>query len=213
MLLSMFGSLASVTSVAGGSLPHRKTVAGVTFVSASAQVRRECHQTADAVHYPVPCPSLLPRGMKAFPAEHGCRLEIVTAGGGPHCGGAPWRGWIVGDGEVLAGHVLQQHLALQAAPRIVANPARAIDGPAMFPGSRVRPRGKTRVDGKLMHWYYVPPATNQGSAFAGHLVLVWNANGHTCAYGFHVLETFAIDRALDLELVRYLVAVRPRSAH
>lgn len=212
LLFAVMGALGGGTSMAARSSPHGKTIGGVTFVPTSARVRRECHQTANAVHYPVPCPRLLPKGLKTFPVEHGCKLKIVGAGGGPHCA-ANWRGWIVGDGQLLAGYVLEQHLGIQGAPHVVTTPARAIDGPGMFPGSRVRPRGDARVAGKLMRWYFVPPATNQGSAFAGHLVLVWNADGHTYAYGFHVLETFAIARALDLELVRHLVTVRPRSAH
>lgn len=109
--------------------------------------------------------------------------------------------------------VLLQHLCMQAAPRVVDNPARAIDGPGMFPGSRVRPRGSVTIAGHRMHWYYVPRATNGGSAFMGHLVLVWTAAGHTYAYGFHVLHTLAQARALDMELVRHLVTVRPRVGH
>lgn len=62
-----------------------------------------------------------------------------------------------------------------------------------------------------MHWYFVPPATNHYSAFSGHLVLVWIAYGHSYAYGFHVLDTMPVARALDLELVRHLVAVYPRT--
>src|SRR5579884_2621943 len=104
----------------------RHTVAGVSWVAAGRRVRRECRQTADAVHYPVPCPTLLPQGMKTFPAVDGCKLQIGTAGGGPGC--APtWKGWIVGTCELLPGP--SQHLGLQGAPRVVANPARAIDGP------------------------------------------------------------------------------------
>jgi hypothetical protein len=211
LLLAMIGVLTSAVSAAA-SPPPRTTVGGVTFVPASTQVRRECRQTANAVHYPVPCPRLLPKGLKAFPAIHGCKLQIVGQGGGPHCS-ARWRGWIVGDGQVTSGSLLEEHLALQGAPHVVSSPARAIDGPGMVPGSHVRPRGKVGVAGKVMHWYFVPPATNEGSAYAGHLVLVWNADGHTYAYGFHVLETFAIARALDLELVRHLFTVRPRPSH
>lgn len=183
----------------------------MTFVPAGARVRRECQQTANAVQYAVPCPGLLPQGMKPFPPVHGCDLQIVSPGDKPSCGGVEWHGWFVGDGEVVHGHLLVAHLALQGAPRVIVNPARAIDGPAMFRGSRVDPRGKVRVAGKLMHWYFAPPATNQGSAFAGHLVLVWNSDGHTYAYGFHVLQTLAAARALDLELARHLVATRPHS--
>jgi hypothetical protein len=108
--------------------------------------------------------------------------------------------------------VLAQHLVILGAPKIVRNPAAAIDGPAMLPGSRVQPRGPVHVAGRLMRWYFVTPGLNDGSAFMGHLVLVWDAYGHTYAYGFHVLQTFAIAKALDLELVRHLVTVSPRVA-
>jgi hypothetical protein len=48
------------------------------------------------------------------------------------------------------------------------------------------------------------------SAFMmNHLVLVWNASGHTYAYGFHVVDTLAQARALDLALVRRLTMVLP----
>lgn len=198
--------------------PHRSRTAevgGVTWVSAGALIRKECQRTANTVHYVVPCPTMLPQRMRQFPEVHGCQLEIVGAGGGPHCADV-WRGWIVGDGEVLEPGYADaiQHLALQGAPRIVTNPVRAIDGPGRsLPGfrPRVQPRGHIRVAGRLMRWYLVPPATNRGSMFSGHLVLVWNADGHTYAYGFHVLQTFAVARALDLELARHLVAVKPNS--
>ena len=218
LLVAATGALGLSTSAAPASTsqPGSTTVAGVTFVPTSAAVRRECHHTADVVGYAVPCPTLLPERLKPFPVVHGCRLEIIGAGGGPNCARS-WRGWIVGEGEVLEpgyGGVLQ-HLGLQGAPRIVGNPVRAIDGPGAFlPGTRptVQPRGRVRVAGRLMRWYVVPPATNRGSAFSGHLVLVWNADGHTYAYGFHVFQTLAAARALDLELVRHLVTVRPRSS-
>jgi hypothetical protein len=82
----------------------------------------------------------------------------------------------------------------------------------MLHGSRVQPRGSVHIAGRLMRWYFVPPRLNDGSAFMGHLVLVWDADGHTYAFGFHVLQTFAIAKALDLELVRHLVTVRPPAA-
>ena len=67
--------------------------------------------------------------------------------------------------------------------------------------------------GRLMRWSFVPPDENDGSAFAGHLVLLWNAFGHTYAYGFHDLSTISITRALDLELIHHLVIVRPHASH
>lgn len=180
-----------------------QTVAQVLFVPTSATVRKECDGTAAAVAYAVPCPTMLPVGMAPTPEAHGCRLGIIGEGGGPNCA-ANWRGWIVGSSTDCC-----EHLGLLGAPRVIRNPARAIDGPGMFPGSRVQSRGTVTIAGKTMHWYYVPPDLNQGSAAAHHLVLVWNASGHTYSYGFHVVSTFAAARALDLELVRHLVTVHP----
>jgi hypothetical protein len=65
------------------------------------------------------------------------------------------------------------------------------------------------INGNEMHWYYVPPVLNQGSAFADHLVLAWTAAGHSYAYGFHVVQTVAGARALVLELVQHLATVEP----
>jgi hypothetical protein len=105
-----------------------------------------------------------------------------------------------------------QHLVVLGAPRIIRDPARAIDGPAMVPGSRVQGRGEVRIGSATMRWYFVPPDLNAGSAFMDHLVLVWNASGHTYAYGFHVVDTLAQARALDLALVRHLELVLPPRA-
>lgn len=101
------------------------------------------------------------------------------------------------------------HFAIIGAPRVIRNPARAIDGPAMFPDSRVEFRGIVRIGRRAFRSYYVPPALNDGSAFGGHLVLVWVAGGHTYAYGFHVVYTYAAARALNAELVRHLTIVKP----
>jgi hypothetical protein len=83
----------------------------------------------------------------------------------------------------------------------------------MPPGSHVQPRGVVRIAGRLTHVYLVPPDHNQGSAASGHLELVWNASGHTYAYGFHVFTTLASALTLDLELARHLVVVPPRASH
>jgi hypothetical protein len=69
--------------------------------------------------------------------------------------------------------------------------------------------GAVTVDGTRMRWYFVPAQANEGSAFMHHLVLVWNASGHTYAYGFHVVTTSRDARALDVEVVEHLVEVRP----
>jgi hypothetical protein len=184
-------------------------VAGVPFVAAPTAVRDECEQTAASVGYAVPCPTLLPAGLSATPpVRAGCAFAIVAADGQPGCEGAQWHDWMFGSSQVgnetTAGF---QHLVLQAAPRIIRDPARAIDGPGMFPGSRVQGRGGVRIGRETMHWYFVSPNLNEGSAFMGHLVLVWNASGHTYAYGFHVVDTLAKARTLDFALVRHLKMV------
>lgn len=40
-----------------------------------------------------------------------------------------------------------------------------------------------------MNAVYADPATNDGSIFSDHLVLVWTAGGHTYALGFHVTRS------------------------
>jgi hypothetical protein len=187
------------------------TVAGVVFVPAAPKLHRDCAATADAVGYAVPCPTRLPIGLAGTPPVGGCpRWEIVGwARPSRTCTGAvSWRGWIVGSSETS-----RQHLVVQGAPRVVRDPARAINGPGWYRGNRVQARGGVRVAGQTMRWYYVPPSANEGSAFAHHLVLVWNESGHTYAYGFHVVKTLADTRPLDLELVRHLSLVGPRRTH
>lgn len=183
---------------------------GVSF-SSRPGLRRRCARVAHEVGYAVPCPTLLPRGLTATPGTHGCQLGIVGAGGTSGCG-KPWRRWIVGSSQVVgsnAGGAGFQHLVLGGAPRVERSAARAIDGPTMVAGSRVERRGRLRV-GAIRGWfYYVPFATNIGSAFTGHLVMVWTASGHTYAYGFHVVDGIAEARALDLEVARHLVMVDP----
>jgi hypothetical protein len=51
-----------------------------------------------------------------------------------------------------------------------------------------------------MHAVYVPLATNAGSAFARHVVLIWTVDDHTYGVGFHrahgIRATFDLDVAL-----------------
>jgi hypothetical protein len=191
-------------------------VASIQFVRSPPVVLRECQSTAEAAQYAVPCPMMLPEGIAPTPGVRDCRFAFITAERKPDCGAAEWRGWIFGSTQLSgsnAGPAGFQHLGLQGAPRAVRDPARAIDGPAMVPGSRVQGRGKLLVGKRTMHWYYVTPGTNVGSAFMGHLVLVWTFAGHTYAYGFHVIDTLAEARELDLELVNHLLYVYPRPYH
>jgi hypothetical protein len=203
--------LSSPSTAAASRSRRGQSIAKVLFVPVALTVRRECEETATAVGYAVPCPTMLPLGMAPTPGVLGCQLAVIGPADLPACGGAQWRGWIVGSIQGDAARTDGfQHLALVAAPRVVANPARAIDGPPMIPGSRVEARGVERIGGSTMHWYFVPPDRNIGSGFMDHLVLVWSFSGHTYAYGFHVVNTFAQARALDRELARHLVTVEPR---
>jgi hypothetical protein len=208
------GGSASPTNSAGGKPrprsihPSRTEIAGVPFVAAGAHVRHECQQTANAVGYAVPCPTMLPEGITATPPVPGCRFAIVGWDRG--CAGP--KNQIFGSSQLSgqnAGPAGFQHLVVQGAPRVVRDPARAIGARARY----LRARGIVRVGGSTMRWYYVSPGSNDLSAFAHHLVLVWSASGHTYAYGFHVVTTLADARKLDLELVRHLVVVYPRASH
>jgi len=60
-----------------------------------------------------------------------------------------------------------------------------------------------------MRAIYVSPATNDGSAFAHHVVLVWSAAGHTYGVGFHNLRGIRQTLRLDEELVRHIMLVGP----
>lgn len=188
-----------------------KRVDGVAF-AVQPGLRRVCSRVARVVGYAVPCPTVLPLGLRATPRVQGCRLGIIGPGGSGACAKS-WRGWIVGSSELdgaNAGPPGFQHLVVAGAPRAISDPARAIDGPAMLPGSRVLRRGRFRADPITGWFYYVPASTNIGSAFMGHLVMVWTSSHHTYAYGFHVVTTTAEARALDVEIARHLVFVRPK---
>jgi hypothetical protein len=94
-----------------------------------------------------------------------------------------------------------------------SNYAKLVNGPAWYPKARVRPLGWERINGRRMRSVYVPPATNDGSAFMHHVVLIWTESGHTYGVGFHVgfHSAAGIGRTLHLdeELAKYIKLVRP----
>ena len=61
-----------------------------------------------------------------------------------------------------------------------------------------------------MRSVYVPAATNDGSAFARDVVLIWTVRGHTYGVGFHNVHGIPQTLALDLTLVRWIKLVEPR---
>jgi hypothetical protein len=178
-------------------------VAGLTFIEAPAALLEQCADVATQVGYPVPCPTRIPLGLTPSGSTSECRLEIITAGGLGGCSRS-WRGWVIGSSG--AG---PQHLVIQASPAIVRDFARAIDGPGWYSGARVRPLGRLRVDGRAIRTIYVPPQTNEGSAFAGHHVFLWSESGHTYMIGFHDLGGRQQTNALNIALVRAIHLIPP----
>lgn len=174
---------------------------GPAFVAAPASLLAQCRATAKSVGYAVPCPMSIPRGLVPTPGIR-CRNKIV----GLSCGNG-WRDWVVGSGDVYG--VPSQRLVITAAPRVVRSYAQMVNGPAFFRGQRVEVGGWVTVNGWRARWIFVPPATNEGSSFMGHHVLVWTTGGHTYAVGFHETTTRAVARAMDLELVRSIKLVGP----
>jgi hypothetical protein len=164
------------------------------LVQAQPELRARCQATANHVGYPVPCPTRVPAGLAATRAIGGCELEIIGAGGLGGCGKA-WRGWVVGSSETN-----EQHLVLVASPRVLRDAAKIVNGPAWYQGARVRPLQSLTINGWRMRAVFVPPETNQGSAFARHLVLIWTVSGHTYGVGFHkangVRQTLDLDKAI-----------------
>src|SRR6266511_2550983 len=91
-----------------------------------------------------------------------------------------WRGWGVGSSTTP-----DQHLVLTASPRALRNEAEVVHGPAWYPTARVKQLALMTIRGWRMHAVFVTPATNDGSAFAEHVVLIWTLGQHTYAAGFH----------------------------
>lgn len=54
----------------------------------------------------------------------------------------------------------------------------------MTPAAHVHVLGWMTANGWRVRVVFVPAATNQGSAFANHVVLVWTVGAHTYAAGF-----------------------------
>jgi hypothetical protein len=56
---------------------------------------------------------------------------------------------------------------------------------------------------------YVPAATNEGSAFAHHVVLIWTVEGHTYGIGLHNVAGLRKTLALDTALAKGIKLVAP----
>ena len=65
------------------------------------------------------------------------------------------------------------------------------------------------INGWNMHAVFVPQATNDGSAFAHHVVLIWTAGNHTYGVGFHDINGIRQTLLLDEELARGIRLIGP----
>ncbi len=159
------------------------------FVQAPPRLLRECSATARVVGYAVPCPMKIPKGL-------GLGGVIGPAEGS-------WRGWAVGSTAVGV-----HHLVMTASPRPLRDYAKVVNGPAWYRGQRVDPIAWVRIRGVRMRAVFVPPATNDGSAFMHHVVLIWTAGGHTYGVGFHAVGSIEQTLLLDVALARHIRLVR-----
>jgi hypothetical protein len=180
------------------------------FVTASPGLKRACADTAKFVGYAVPCPLQVPRGLFAESGGAGCATGVVFA---PFrsvatCEGARgWRGWVAGAGATPGG----MYVVLTAAPRVMPNIAKVVNGPAWYPNARVQLLGRSRVRGWLVRWAFVPAATNDGSQFSDAVVAAWSAGGHTYAIGCRAAAGGrAVARALAVRLLEGLSLAGPR---
>ena len=163
---------------------------------ASTALLAQCQDAADAVGYPAPCPTQVPPGLSPTPEVSGCRLGLVGPGGLGRCSHL-WRRWVVGSSETG-----DQHLVVVASPRALADPARVVNGPAWYPGARVRTLSRVTINGRRRRAVSVSPGTNEGSAFAHHVVLIWTMDDHTYGIGFHDVAGIPATLALDVALAR-----------
>jgi hypothetical protein len=201
-----------LTALASGACSNRDAVSVTRgarepsasgLVPASAELLGKCRATANEVGYPVPCPTRMPTAYRATRAIGGCELDIIGPGGIGGCSKA-WRGWVVGSSETS-----DQHLVVVASPRALRNDAKVVNGPAWYPGARVRPLRSLTINGWRVRAVYVPAETNDGSAFARHVVLVWTVAGHTYGVGFHNAGSLRQTMDLDAALVRGIRLVAP----
>ncbi|MDX6437883.1 MAG: hypothetical protein QOF45_466 [Gaiellaceae bacterium] len=179
--------------------------ARLTFVPASSELIASCRTTARAVGYPIPCPAKVPHRLTETRVNgpSGCALHIIGPAG---MGGCPksWRGWVVGSGETPT-----DHLVITASPQPLHNYGKVVNGPAWYPNALVKPLGWITVGHTRMRAVFVPQATNDGSAFANHVVLIWTVGQHTYGVGFHVVKDLRQTLLLDEELAKHIRFVRP----
>ena len=190
----------------GGSRTSEPTANRVAaFIAAPRTVTMACRRTALAVGYPVPCPTRVPSALTATSAiaPTNCRLLVLGPGGVGGCAKG-WRDWVVGSSATSEGH-----LVLTASPTPLRNDARVVNGPAWYSQERVKSIARMTIHGWRVRAVFVSPNTNDGSAFADHVVLIWTVGRHTYAVGFHKLHGIRRTLELDRRLVEGMRLVAP----
>jgi hypothetical protein len=207
LALALVVALASGGCSDGGEVSVTETPrsSASLLVQAPPELHVKCRATADEVGYPVPCPTRVPEGLTATPAIGRCELDIIGPGAADRkaCGNA-WRGWVVGSSETN-----DQHLVIVASPHPLQSDTKVVNGPAWYPGARVRPLRSLTINGWRMRAVYVPVKTNAGSAFMRHVVLIWTVRGHTYGIGFHRVHGLGATLDLDSALARWVRLIAP----
>lgn len=172
----------SVTTVSDLTVTAKAiATAEIKLVPAPRQITSQCARTASQLHYPVPCPGLLPRDAVPTPIIAGpCggrfRDLFIHIG----CDGASR--YAFASIDFFPSDTSVGHLVLIATPIIEsARDAVYAPGPPVVRSLRVVARA--RIGSARAQCVRVPPGSD--SAFGGHLVWVWRVAGHTYAVGFH----------------------------
>jgi hypothetical protein len=130
----------------------------------------------------------------------GCTLHVI----GPARCMRSWRGWVVGSSTTA-----NEHLVFVGSPIPLRNDAKVVNGPAWYHRARVKPLGWVMINRWRMRVIFIPPAWNDGSAFARHVVLVWTVGEHTYGVGFHDVTGIPQTLRRDDELAKSIELVAP----
>jgi hypothetical protein len=132
-----------------------------------------------------------------------CALHVIGPGGLGDCARS-WHGWVVGSSTTP-----DEHLVLVGSPTRLRSYAKVVNGPTWYPKARVEPLAWVTIEGRRMRAVFVPPASNDGSAFANHVVLVWTVGEHTYGVGFHDITGIPRTLRRDEELAKSIELVAP----
>jgi hypothetical protein len=110
---------------------------------------------------------------------------------------------VVGSSESVTAH-----LAITASPHKLGSYAKLVNGPGWTANTEIRPLGWLTIGGWLTRAVFVPPASNEGSLFAGHVALIWTVGDHTYGVGFHKYGSEDTVR-LDERLLTHFSLVGP----